>query len=364
MKILLGENIRKCRKKLGYTQEQLAEAMQVTVGAVSKWESGATSPDLSALIDLADLFEVSVDVLLGYQMQDGSRMQAVEKIESLKKQKRYEEGCKEAEKALLKYPNCFDVVRVSASLYSVKGIEFEDEKALERSLALYERSLSLIDQNTSDEIDEMSIRNSIVEIYFSLGKADRAIEELKKRNFDKVNSGMIGYFMSISYKDDKEKCEEALNYLSEGAIDCITQLLRIVVGYANCFINTGKPKKAIEVMNWLVETFEGLKEPGKITYLDKLDVTLLSGCAECYDLIKDYEQAENYLRRAARKAREYDANPVITTENMKYMYGEHKTVYDSMGESAFESLERSILSNEDPISPELMAAWEKIMNER
>lgn len=42
MTVYLSENIRNHRKALGLTQEQLAEAMGVTVGAVSKWESGVS----------------------------------------------------------------------------------------------------------------------------------------------------------------------------------------------------------------------------------------------------------------------------------------------------------------------------------
>ena len=42
MKIRLGENIQALRKARGLTQEQLAQAMGVTVGAVSKWEKGGS----------------------------------------------------------------------------------------------------------------------------------------------------------------------------------------------------------------------------------------------------------------------------------------------------------------------------------
>ena len=51
MKVLLAQKLREFRKKQGLTQEQLAEAMGVTVGAVSKWESGASTPDVSLILD-------------------------------------------------------------------------------------------------------------------------------------------------------------------------------------------------------------------------------------------------------------------------------------------------------------------------
>ena len=39
------------------------------MGAVSKWESGASAPDVSLILELAVFFETSVDVLLGYTQQ-------------------------------------------------------------------------------------------------------------------------------------------------------------------------------------------------------------------------------------------------------------------------------------------------------
>ena len=123
MRLTLSDNIRSCRKTMGFTQEQLAEAMNVTVGAVSKWESGSTTPELSVLLELAALFEVSVDALLGYHVLDSQSEQAVESIRDLMQGKKYDQAVHEAKKALLKYPNRFEVVWCAAELYQTIGCE-------------------------------------------------------------------------------------------------------------------------------------------------------------------------------------------------------------------------------------------------
>lgn len=61
----LGENIAKYRKEKGLSQEKLAEYMGVSRQAVTKWESNVSKPSSGNLIKLAELFDVSVDILLG-----------------------------------------------------------------------------------------------------------------------------------------------------------------------------------------------------------------------------------------------------------------------------------------------------------
>lgn len=60
----LGEKIYKMRKELGMTQETLAEKLSVSPQAVSKWENGASCPDISLLPKIAKIFETTVDELL------------------------------------------------------------------------------------------------------------------------------------------------------------------------------------------------------------------------------------------------------------------------------------------------------------
>ena len=53
------------RKKMGLTQQELGEVLNVSYQTISKWETGATSPDLSMLPHISAYFGVSVDALLG-----------------------------------------------------------------------------------------------------------------------------------------------------------------------------------------------------------------------------------------------------------------------------------------------------------
>ena len=60
----IGTTIKKLRRDRNITQEQLAELLGVSTNAVSQWECDKTAPDISNLPVLANIFEVSADVLL------------------------------------------------------------------------------------------------------------------------------------------------------------------------------------------------------------------------------------------------------------------------------------------------------------
>lgn len=67
--INLGRILIENRHKRGITQEELAAHIGVSKGAVSKWETGSSLPDISLLPQLASYFDISIDELMGYQSQ-------------------------------------------------------------------------------------------------------------------------------------------------------------------------------------------------------------------------------------------------------------------------------------------------------
>ena len=65
------------RKEKGLTQKQLAEKLYISDKAVSKWETGASVPDITLLVPLAEILEVTVtELLLGERVEENEKMEA------------------------------------------------------------------------------------------------------------------------------------------------------------------------------------------------------------------------------------------------------------------------------------------------
>lgn len=63
MKLTIGENIRNYRRKQDLTQEEFAECLGVSYQSVSRWENGATYPDIELLPAISKLLGITVDEL-------------------------------------------------------------------------------------------------------------------------------------------------------------------------------------------------------------------------------------------------------------------------------------------------------------
>lgn len=101
--LYLGTNIKEYRLKKGYTQEQLAYELGVSSQTVSRWETGITYPDIVMLPIIAELFDTSIDNLMGYTKECSTKEREnffveVNNLETSEKILRHRE-------MLQKYPN-------------------------------------------------------------------------------------------------------------------------------------------------------------------------------------------------------------------------------------------------------------------
>lgn len=96
--IKIGKFIAECRKKNNLTQMQLAEKLNITDRAISKWENGKSMPDSGIMLDLCDELKISVNELLSGEMIDINNYneKAEQNLLEMKKQK------EESDKEMLK----------------------------------------------------------------------------------------------------------------------------------------------------------------------------------------------------------------------------------------------------------------------
>ena len=72
--LYIAENLKQLRKEKDLTQEDVAEMLHVSPQSVSKWERGETTPDITLLPALANLYKVSVDALIGMDRINDEQM--------------------------------------------------------------------------------------------------------------------------------------------------------------------------------------------------------------------------------------------------------------------------------------------------
>lgn len=63
---MISKNLKTLRKLYKYTQEEVAEKINVSRQAIAKWENGDSTPDINSCVALANLYDVTIDNLINY----------------------------------------------------------------------------------------------------------------------------------------------------------------------------------------------------------------------------------------------------------------------------------------------------------
>ena len=211
MELKLSEHIKEFRRQRGLTQEQFAEAMGVTVGAVSKWESASTVPELAMVLDIADFFEVSVDVLLGYGPRSIHLTDTLRKIEQLKKEGRYEEAIGLGERAMKKFPNHFELVYQTADCYLSVGMDLNSRDHSLKAQELLKRSLELIDQSRNPKLESWFIKNKLADSVCFCYEFEKCLKLYQDNNVGGINDPKI----AIVLADYLGRSGEAFSYIKK-----------------------------------------------------------------------------------------------------------------------------------------------------
>ena len=353
MELSIAENIRVLRKQRKMTQEKLAEALGVTVGAVHKWEAGLSVPELEMIVRLADFFDTSVDVLLGYRVRD-DRTEAI--LERLNEYCRTMDpgALDEAERALGKYPNSFRIVCECAAVYLAFGTGLDAPAHLRRAVELLERARALLPQSDDPAISETMIIASMSTAWFLLGQREKCIDLLRRHNAGGFFSSQIG-FMLAAYMHGEE---EAMPFLSEGMVNGLSDILTAMMGSFFVYRARRDWDEALRISEWAVTVLEGMKKDEGGGFIDKTHAQILAALAYARLRTGQPEAARDALRSAAALALAFDAAPDYSARTIRFAeFTEHSVMIHILGAGACRGVARLLGMLE---APELSEQWKEI----
>ncbi len=254
---MIGEQIRVLRKEKGITQEQLSEVMGVSVAAVSKWETGQTAPELSALTILADYFEVSVDCLLGHTLQSSRKDTLIAQMNALADNGETEAADASAKELLRRYPNDAGSAEKAASLYYTLHMLTGNKDYLRKSIEQTQR-LFVLDKDPS-EIKRLERMASLGNQYGLLGEWEKAEQYYRDSNLCGINDSSIANVLC-----NTGRYEEAIPLISKYIRGQMFSVLTCLLELQGCYSQQEQPEKALDTLRWgcslLAECDSALKQ--------------------------------------------------------------------------------------------------------
>ena len=338
MELTLATNIKNFRKERKLTQEQLAEVLGVTTGAVYKWESGMSVPELNLIVEMADFFDTSVDVLLGYKMKD-NRIETVglRLFEYIKNKN--PEALPEAEKLLKKYPNNFNVVYRCAQTYLFFASLGNKNGELDRSLDLYNQALTLLPQNTNPKINEATIYGEIASVYALKGDKEKSVKLMEEHNAGGMYNSEIGEALA----GELNRPEEGEKYLAADFLEIFGRIFTLVAGYSAVFFDRKDYESALKILNWAINLTKDIKNQEKADFCDKAFSSLYTLKAYAELKLKKRGDAEESAKEAVEHASHFDEKPNYTIGGFKIKIMKADIgINDGSGATAKASIEKML----------------------
>lgn len=218
----ISKNIVQLRKVNGFTQEKLANLVGVSTSAVSKWESGASFPDISILVPLARALDTDLNALLNFNkdLSDEKYHEITNELDKLFVSTSYETAKEVAKKYIFEYPNS-ESLKLSIASKFVVFAGFDDQSDEEKIRFRLEETLKLLQElelSLNPEIREQSLFIQ-AQAYIMLedySKTELLLEQISTQHLD-----TSALYLSVLQKQNKEK--EIIEYGSRWLFETVNK---------------------------------------------------------------------------------------------------------------------------------------------
>ncbi|UVI29469.1 helix-turn-helix domain-containing protein [Paenibacillus spongiae] len=339
MKLSIGAKIAELRKENNITQEQLANALGVSIAAVSKWECASTYPDITLLPAISSYFKVSIDALLDHKVDYQSVQDYRDKVKELARVSDYRAGLPIAEEALKKYPNDFDLLMGMATLTLGAGTSGRspDNSSVIRAIDYYSRALAVHAPNSPTKKE--TIMQNMSFAYGTIGEYDKAIAMLEEINIYGCFDLQIAYNMLKSGKrsEAKSKLQGHLFHIAFGFGTLIDNL-------AECFQAENNMQYVVDLKKLYTVFLESFTHDTP-NYCDLLCSMGYYELAKCQEEMGDTDSMWISLEKCVYHAVRFDKNPSYAMIAVKFMDDQQGSVSNNSSQNACRGTLNSLKSD-------------------
>jgi transcriptional regulator with XRE-family HTH domain len=293
-------NIKKLRRERDITQEQLAEYLNISVSAISQWECGKTTPDISQLAPLANIFDVSADVLLGIDvMNKEKQIQDIivnaERIHFTA----YEKSISILREGLKEYPNSYEIMERLMYCIQTSPHEKTKDETLISTKEIIELGEKILAECTNDKCRLRAV-HSLCYAYSSpaIGMTEKAIELAEKLPNKTINNEIL---LAQLYEGEKKFKQLQKNMLS--SFEMLTRSANELSELNSTFTTD----EIIIINQKIMTLIEVMIEDGNYGFFALIMYGCCCNLALYYAKKMDYDKVMEYLQRSTEIAIKTDA---------------------------------------------------------
>jgi len=328
----IGETIKKLRKQKDMTQEQLAEYLNISPQAISRWEINSTLPDITLIPMLANIFDVTTDMLLGVDID--AKEKRIEEIVKEAQNYMFKKQKDEAEKllrpALKEYPNSYKlmdklahVIFVNVGYYNVNWNE-DVKKRFKEGMKIGEEEIKVIQEEiitlgekilaecTDDNLRQWSIQR-LCRAYASMGETEKA-ESFAKKMPHKTQRDMI-----IETLKGTKKYNRMQERIAHGAFYNVLNSIGLLMNKDYVSLDDGtepyNSDERIELHHKIIDIINILIEKGSFGDFNLMLVNAHRELTFLYVQKSETAAALNHFRLAAKHAVIFDSMPPVNDDS-------------------------------------------------
>lgn len=243
--------IREKRKALGLTQEQVAAYLNVSVPAVSKWEKGTTSPDISLLAPLARLLKIDLNTLFCFH-EDMTQQEIglfCKEISEIVQTKGMAEGFAEAERKFHEYPHNEMLLHCLTlhldGLLTMSGLSSEEIGPYEEIiLSWYQRLAESNDIKISNSANYIIASRLIRKGHYD--KAQEVLDLIPDRE-DMLNSMPDKLMLQVMIYQNQGKAEKASEELQNALLMALNKVQMLLYKMVDAELASGEIQTAKKI---------------------------------------------------------------------------------------------------------------------